>query len=531
MRLGKLKVLTAIATSLAMLATPAFGSSHREAPGITKRPKVDGTDLYVFRSYEPGREGFITIIANYQPLQDSYGGPNYFTMDPNALYEIHIDSDGDANEDLTFTFQFDNNLRNNTGVTLNIAGKTLPIALRAIGPVGSAGDTNLGETEQYTLTLTRGDRRTGTKSVLGTFAKPLDNVGNKTIPNYAAYAGQFVFPVNIPGCAGAGRVFVGQRAEAFAVNLGSVFDLVNTVPIDGDRVPGSGDGQGFPGGIRQNRLNDDLVGVKNVTSLAIEVPIACVTGNGNGVIGTWTTASLPQGEALDPTPTYRAPSSVGGAFTQVSRLSHPLVNEVVIGLPFKDLFNAAEPINDAQVLDFVTNPTFPAILDALFRAPVNSTLGANFTNLAPSSFPRNDLVATFLTGINTLNRQSVVRGAEIMRLNTAISPTPRDRQSTFGVVGDDLAGYPNGRRPGDDTVDITLRVAMGRLCHPVPINGVMTDLGLCTPASAPTGLVAYTDGAPISARELGNAFPYLNTPIPGSPISARNARRTSTTPQ
>jgi len=531
MKRVKLKAFTAIATSLTLLSSPAMASSHREAPAITKRPKVDGTDFYMFRSYEPGREGFVTIIANYQPLQDPYGGPNYFTMDPNALYEIHIDSDGDANEDLTFSFAFANSLRNNNGIVLNIGGKPLPIAIRAIGPVGSASDPNLGETEQYTVTLTRGDRRTGAKSVLGTFAKPLDNIGTKTIPNYAAYAGQFVFPLNIPGCAGGGRVFAGQRAEAFAVNLGPVFDLVNFVPIDGDRVPGSNDGQGFPGGIRQSRENDDVVGEKNITSLAIEVPIACLTGNGNGVIGGWTTASLPQGEALDPTPTFASPSTVGGAFTQVSRLSHPLINELVIGVPFKDLFNAAEPIGDAQVLDFVTNPTFPAILNTLFRAPVNAGLGANLADLAPNNFPRADLVATFLTGIRTLNQQATVRGAEIMRLNTAISPTPRDRQSTFGVVGDDLAGYPNGRRPGDDAVDITLRVAMGRLCHPVPINGASTDLGICTPASAPTGLVAYTDGAPISARELGNAFPYLTTPIPGAPLSARDARRTSMVPQ
>ncbi len=196
----------------------------------------------------------------------------------------------------------------------------------------------------------------------------------------------------------------------------------------------------------------------------------------------------------------------------------------MIGLPQKDLFNAAEQTGDAALASYVTNPTFPAILDALFRAPVNTTLGASIPNLAPSNFPRNDLVATFLTGINTLNQQQTVRGAEIMRLNTGVAATPRDRQSPFGVVGDDLAGYPNGRRPGDDTVDITLRVAMGRLCHPVPINGVQPALRLCQPSAAPVGTVSFTDGAPYSARELGNVFPYLNTPIPGASRAARNAR-------
>lgn len=531
MSLFKYALSSALITSLAFGST-AFASSHREAPAITERRKVDGTDLYMFRSYEPGREGFITIIANYQPDQEPTAGPNYYTLDPEAVYEIHIDNDGDAKEDLTFQFDFDNNLRNGTGITLNVGGKTLPIPLRYIGQVTQPNDPELGEEEFYNLNMVQGDRRSGTKSTVATgLRKPLDNVGNKTIPNYPAYAAQFINTITIPGCAVQGRVFAGQRAEAFAVNLGETFDLVNYVPIEGDSAAGAGDGKGFPGGIRQSRENDDLVGKKNVTSLAIEVPIACVTGTGNGVIAAWTTASLPQAEILDPTPTYENPSQLGGAYTQLSRLGNPLVNELVIGLPQKDLFNAVKPTADAALADYVTNPTFPAILDALFRAPVNATLGTNIANLAPNNFPRADLVATFLTGIKGLNQQKAVTPSELMRLNTGIPVTPRERQSTFGVAGDDLAGYPNGRRPGDDTVDITLRVAMGRLCYPVPINGTPTDLGLCKPENAPVGNVPFTDGAPLSARELQNQFPYLNNPIPGSPRLVREARRNSMTPQ
>jgi hypothetical protein len=285
---------------------------------------------------------------------------------------------------------------------------------------------------------------------------------------------------------------------------------VNYVPIEGR--------------IAQSRENDDLVGKKNVTSLALEIPIACLTGTGNGVIGGWTTASLPQASILDPTPTYDAPALQGGAFVQVSRLGMPLVNELVIGLPQKDLFNHAKPTADSALAGYVTNPTFPAILDALFRAPVRAITGGQGT-IAPINFPRSDLVATFLTGIATLNQQKTVTPSEMLRLNTAINPTARTAQSPAGVVGDDLAGFPNGRRPGDDVVDIVLRVAMGRLCHPVPINGTQTQLGLCQPAQAPTGTLPYTDGAPISAGDLSTAFPYLNTPIPGSPDEARNARR------
>ncbi|MGD2133702.1 MAG: DUF4331 domain-containing protein [Maricaulaceae bacterium] len=524
----------AIAAVLAGVAAPVWASSHREAPAITETPKVDGTDFYMFRSYEPGREEYVTFIANYQPLQDPYGGPNYFTMDPDAIYEIHIDNDGDAIEDLTFQFDFDNNLVGGTGVTLNIGGEDVSIPLRVAGGITAGDSSSLGETEEYTVTLVTGDRRSGMRAALAnasdmsmTFTKPLDNIGNKTLPDYASYADQYIYDVNIPGCSVPGRVFVGQRAEAFAVNLGEIFDLVNIVPVEGDSAPGAGDGGGFPGGITQSRDNDDLVGRANVTSIAVEAPISCVTGDGNGVIGGWTTASLPQASLEDPSPTYEQPSLQGGAYVQQSRLSAPLVNEVVIGLDNKDLFNAAEPTQDSALAVYVTNPTLPALLDILFRDAVNTTLGASIPNLAPSNIPRDDLVAAFLTGFPGLNQQATVTASEMMRLNTAVPPTPRDMQSTFGVVAEDLAGFPNGRRPGDDTVDIALRVVMGRLCHDVPLGdelGLAQDdvnLGYCTPDDAPVGNVPFTDGAPISASELQNAFPYLNTPIPGSPDEAR----------
>lgn len=516
-----------LCAALGMLAgasSLAMASSHREAPGITKTPKVDNTDVYAFRSYEPGRDAYVTLIANFQPGENPGDGPNYYTMDPDALYEIHIDNNGDAKEDLTYQFKFSNTLKDNKGVTVNVGGVDQPIALRHGGAISGATDATLGEREAYTLTQVTGDRRAGTRASVtnasggGTsFVKPFDNAGNKSIANYANYANQFIYNVTIPGCATQGRVFVGQRAEYFAVNLGPIFDLVNFVPIEGDNDPVYGNGQPFPGGITQSAANQELIGKKNVTSIALEVPIACVKGTGNGVIGVWSTASLPQARLLRPNPTFASPAAQGGAYVQVSRLGMPLVNEVVIGLPQKDLFNAAKPTQDSALATYVTNPTFPAILDTLFRAPVNATLGTNFTTLAPTNFPRNDLVATFLTGIATLNQMSTVTPSEMLRLNTAVNPTAQGSQSTFGVVGDDLAGFPNGRRPGDDVVDIVLRVAMGRLCHPVPIAGKATALGLCTPAQAPTGLVAYTDGAPSNASNIQNAFPYLNTPLRGAP--------------
>ena len=500
------RITTAIGLVSMCIASTAIASSHREAPGTTKMPKVDNTDVYAFQSYEAGRAGYTTLISNFQPFQDPGGGPNYFTMDPDAIYEIHVDNAGDAKEHLTFQFKFSNTLKADTGKTVTVGGKVLPIALRHIGPISAPLDANLGEDEQYTLTLVTGDRRSGTRAAVtnasgggSTFVKPFDNAGNKSVPNYPAYANQFIYNVNIPGCSGQGRLFAGQRQEAFAVNLGPIFDLVNFVPIEGSITPSD--------------ANQELIGKMNVTTLALEVPTTCLVGaapSANGVIGVWSTASLPQAKLFKPNPSYKNPTLSGGAYTQVSRLGMPLVNELVIGLPQKDLFNAAKPTQDGALADYVTNPTFPAILEVLF-----GSAGIK----APTNFPRNDLVATFLTGIKSLNQLPAVTASEMLRLNTMVNPTPAAAQSSLGVAGNDLAGFPNGRRPGDNVVDVVLRVAMGRLCYPVPVNSNLIDLGLCKPSDAPSGQVPFTDGAPSSATGayLTQAFPYLGAPLRGSP--------------
>src|SRR5687768_1266039 len=146
----------------AILPLTGYASSHREAPNITRLPTVDSTDFYMFNSYESGREGYVTLLADYLPLQDPYGGPNYFALDPAALYEIHIDNDGDAREDLTFQFRFTNRLpNNNAGIRLGIGGSQVAVPLKNVGPVGAGNTANLNFNESYTLTLVRGDRRTG----------------------------------------------------------------------------------------------------------------------------------------------------------------------------------------------------------------------------------------------------------------------------------------------------------------------------------------------------------------------------------
>jgi len=484
--------LSALASALLLLQTGSvLASSHREAPSITKSPKVDATDFYMFRSYEANRAGYVTLIANYLPLQDAYGGPNYFALDPNALYEIHVDNNGDAMEDLTFQFRFKNTLAD---LKVPVGGKMVSVPLTNIGAISAGNTSALNVSESYTVDVVRGSRRGNNRMAVmmengsTSFAKPVDNIGNKSIANYPAYANTFIHTMTIPGCTTKGRVFVGQRQDSFAVNLGETFDLIN---IKAPAVE-------FDAMAEDKGLN--ILADKNVTTLALEVPISCLKTTNDSVIGAWTTASLRQARLLNPNPKseLNSASKEGGAWTQVSRLGMPLVNEVVIGLKDKDKFNASKPKNDGQFIDYVTHPTLPALVGILFA-------GAGVK--APTNFPRNDLVTAFLTGVEGINKPKNVVASEMLRLNTDTPAVTKAMQKRMGVIGGDSAGFPNGRRPGDDVVDIALRVVMGKLCT--------LSIG-CVAADAPSGAIGFTDGALQEASQFSETFPYLNAPIAGS---------------
>ncbi len=513
MKKHSLRLLPLVA---ALCAATGFGvanaSSHREAPFIASAPKVDATDFYMFKSYEGGRDAYVTLIANYLPLQDPYGGPNYFTLDPNALYEIHVDNNGDAKEDITFAFRFKNNFK---GITLPIMGKDVAIPLFQAGVLtGTNASLNspvLNVNEQFSVEVVRGDRRTGTRAAIttggsATFNKPVDNIGVKTIPNYPEYAEKHIYNVAIPGCAMPAKVFVGQRKDPFKIAVGKIFDLVNfpvSVITDPSKI---------------NVGMDDLAD-KNVTSLAMEVHQSCLTAGNETVIGGWTSASLRQGRLLDPNPKpgFGTTDRSGGAWTQVSRLGMPLVNEVVIGLPDKDKFNSSKPMNDgANFLTYVTNPTLPRLLEIALGTPAGG--------IAPTNAGRNDLVTVFLTGITGVNKPANVAPSEMMRLNTAIPAVPFAQQNRLGIVGNilakgnDNAGYPNGRRPKDDVVDISLVAVAGGLCV---ANGDTNALGFgaeCKPSAVPLGTTAFNlhDTVDQATITLLPNFPYLNTPLPGS---------------
>ncbi len=487
----------AVATLLASAGTMA--SSHREAPFITGMPKVDGTDFYMFNSYESGRDGYVTLIANYLPLQDAYGGPNYFSLDDDAIYEIHIDNDGNAEENITFRFQFNTERRN---LAVDVGGTSVPVPLINIGAVTGQNNDAQNVLESFTVEMITGDRRTGnvqnlTKAGSGdsSFAKPLDNIGTKSIGDYEAYADNFIYDVTIPDCPMPGRVFAGQRQEGFVVNLGEVFDLVALNPL----------------GARDSRSN--VIADKNITSLALEVPADCLTGD-NTVIGGWTTASIRQATVINPGPqgsdttgssNAKGPAVKGGAFTQVSRLGSPLVNEVVIGLPDKDRFNSSEPKDDGQFATYVTNPSLPALVEILFGVSAPET-------------PRNDLVTVFLTGVPGVTQLPTVTASEMLRLNTAIPATEVGAQNDLGVAAGDFAGFPNGRRPIDDVVDIALTAAEGFLCG-ADVNGEAAggEIGSCGSQDMQVnGGAIVNDGALPDPANYLTRFPYLNTPLPGA---------------
>ena len=483
----------ASAALIATMALPAFASSHREAPFITQMPKVDGTDFYMFRSYEANKSQYVTLIANYVPLQDAYGGPNYFMMDPAAVYEIKIDNNGDSIEDITYQFRF-----TNTNKDANFNGISIPLVVSGAG-ISGVNDANANVRETYTIDVIHGASKNQERqnpitiagSSVAVFDKPLDNIGKRTIPDYATYASKHIYPISIPGCALPGRVFVGQRKESFVVSLGKVFDLINLNPLG----PETGE---------KNDLED-----KNVTSIAMEVPISCLTAGNEKVIGGWTTAKIPKTRVMNDDSNNRESHVSGKLFTQVSRLGMPLVNELVIGLKDKDRFNKSEPKNDVRDFgSYVVKPTLPILIESLYSVP------------APT-FPRTDLVTVFATGIKGLNQPANVKPGEMTRLNTAIAPTPLASQDPLGVLDlTDFAGFPNGRRPVDDVVDITLRVAEGVLCTSgvkaaTASKGVDTGCGKNV-APASSGL-PFTDGARSPNTDVSDdSFPYLKTPLPGS---------------
>ena len=445
-----LVALTCAAALAGVALVPTQASSHREAPLISQDPLADNTDLYAFVS--PNEPGKVTMIATFIPLEAPYGGPNYYKFDDTALYEIKVDNNGDAREDVTFQFRFKTTTANQNTFLYNT------------GPITSLDDTDWNVRQTYSVTRVLGSW--GQRStVLGSnLITPPVNIGIRSTPNYEALASAAVqqLPGNI-------KVFAGQRDDPFFVDL-NVFDLLGVPPGDTNNA-------------------DSLAGY-NVHAIAIEVPIEMLTATGtkpaasdpNAIIGIWSTASRPS-----TTVRMDGEQKSQGKWVQVSRLGQPLVNEVVIPRAAKDIFNSLEPTGDAAALPYVLDPEVPKLLSLIY-------------GVSTPSGPREDLVTIFLTGIPGLNQPAGVRPSEMLRLNTGV--TPVFNPNPFGVLGSDIAGFPNGRRLTDDVVDIALRAMAGATPFTPAFN------------IAPNNTLG--DNVAGNDRPFLSVFPYLATPHAGN---------------
>src|SRR5262245_22773528 len=457
-------------------------SSHREAPEISTDPVADSTDLYAFVS--PDRLNSVTLIANYIPLQTPAGGPNFYQFGEDVRYEIHIDNDGDGKADVTYRFTFHNRLRNPDTFLYNT------------GPITALNSANWNTRQFYSVRRFSDGGGTGTE--LGkNLACPPCNIGPLSTPNYDKLAAAAVHDLG-----GGIKVFAGQRAEGFYVDLGAIFDLGDLRPFENlHNQYGMNVFSGpAPGVNATNQLN--------VHSIAIQVPISELVQQGasgasdpKSVIGVWTTASRQAASVFD----AEAGKTVSsGPFRQVSRLGDPLINEVIIALGDKDRWNTLPPAGDRQFAHYYTQPGLAAALPSLYPG-----VFPNLAALVQSGKARADLQAILLTGIPSgiipgfqNNTGSVL--SDMLRLNTAIPPS--SSPNILGLLGGDLAGFPNGRRVFDDIVTVELRAVAG------------LTFALVDPSFTPdTAAGQVTDGltdASVKAPFL-NTFPYLGVPYSG----------------
>jgi hypothetical protein len=458
-RLRTMAVTVSMALGVGLIAglgpTPGGASSHREAPLVAADPQIDSTDLYAFVS--PDAPSTVTIISNWIPFEEPAGGPNFFSFSPDAYYDINIDNDGDAKPDIIYRWIFTNHYRNTDSFLYNT------------GQVTSLDDTDLNFYQTYDLIriVVGGPQKTLLNDAL---VAPSD-VGDASMPDYPTLFNQATYTG--PGGFAA---WAGQSDDPFFLDL-RVFDLLYGADLSEVGV-------------------DTLKGF-NVNSFAIQVTKKQLrkAGDGSKIIGIWTTAERPSTRVQNPDGTQ----GYSGNYVQVDRLGMPLVNEVVVPVGLKDHFNAALPQDDAQFAPKVNTfgndaNDLPALINAIYGVPI-----PDCDNDPSNGIDRScDLGAVFLTGIAGLNMPPNVQASEMLRLNTSIPPCEQGScaaHSDLGVIGGDNAGYPNGRRLGDDIIDISLQVVEGILL------GQDTGLG---------------DGVNSNDVSFTSTFPYLAYPHSGS---------------
>jgi hypothetical protein len=476
----------------AILATSSVGgilaSSHREAPLIAGDPAADNTDLYAF--LDPTDNTKLTIIANYVPLEEPAGGPNFFPFDPTVRYEIKIDNNGDGKADVTYRFKFKTTVK-----TTNFAG--IPTFLYNDGQVTSPSDPNLLVKQTYTV------ERNGTQIASGVQTPPV-NIGPRSTPDYEATASQAIKTL-----ANGTKLFAGQRDDAFFVDLGSIFDLAglrNFNTLHAIPLPAA--------------AGVDGVGGFNTNSIAIDVPLNLLTkdhaqptgpNDPDAVLGIWATASRQQTRVLNANGTM----SSTGPWVQVSRLGNPLINEVIIPREKKDYWNGQTPNHDSQFAKYYQAPELTAVANVLYDALDT-----------PATTNRNDLVAILLTGLDIPSSAVVPGGlhytrtgttqADLLRVNTGIKPNAAGAcvfgvsgggtPSRLGALDGDLCGFPNGRRLADDVTDIEVRALLEG--YGPTLNAV-----LGVPNRSPNNVIG--DGVDENDGAFLPAFPFIGTPNAG----------------
>ncbi|MBA3754598.1 MAG: DUF4331 domain-containing protein, partial [Nitrospira sp.] len=463
---------------LLLLASPVFAASHREAPLIASDPTADNTDFYMFRSWQDPDK--VILVMNVIPGQEPGAAPNYFNFADDVLYEIHLDTNkNNIAQNITYQIRFKTEIRP--------PGNVFPFAYVAIPPITALdGGGAAGLILRQTYTVTEVHFGGGQQQIGQGIAVP-SNVGPKTMPNYEALAAQGIFPLS-----NGGRVFAGQRDETFYIDLGAIFDTLNLHAGPILSPAEDANDSALVGAAR------DTFSGFNINTIALEIPISAVEGpNGNRVIGGYASTSRPKVTVLRNNGNRQA----AGRFAQVSRMGNPLVNELIIPTDRKDRWNAGEPENEAQ---FLSAYCTPAVV-----AAINQVFGTNFPTAN-----REDLVNALLRYPPGPGPAVCGGGApsdqltELLRVDLTVPPPAPANQKRLGPLAHDasgaptpdLAGWPNGRRPNDDVLDLFLRVGAGALINPATPNlgdGVNFNIG--------------TPGSNITSNGISTVFPFLPT--------------------
>ncbi len=466
-------------------------SSHREAPEISKDPVADNTDVYAFVS--PDKPDTVTLIANFIPFQNPQGGPNFYEFGDDVLYEIHISNRGNARTDVVYQFRFKTKIRNNNTFLYNT------------GPITKINDPAWNRPQYYSVTRSERDRKS--EVLAKDLRVPPVNVGVRStgkVGTGKSYGDLFT-DAAVHHLKGGRKVFAGQRADGFNVDLGSIFDLGVLRPFQAAHLLPTVAAAGVNG----------TQGL-NVHTIAIQVPISDLTRNhkrptdvmdAKSVIGVWATASRRRVRIFN---SETGKTHSAGRYRQVSRLGNPLFNEVIVPMAAKDRWNADKPWEDHHYAKYVSKPELAGLLPVLYPGV--------FPKLAGYTKPRADLLAILLTGIPA----GVVPGfqnytgstqADLVRLNVAVPPS--SNPNPLGLVGGDAAGFPNGRRVFDDVVTVELRAVAGG------------TIPLVDPSYTPDGAASLSDGIKDGTSNTNapflDTFPYLGDPaggyqsIPGTP--------------